>query len=86
MTDTSTLPACSVQYPMCGACGYDTGHDGDTYYCPRCDLDYDAGADATTATYRDPNAQPCRKPDTFHGGNPCQLPETHRGERHWAPW
>ena len=87
------LPTCSVHYPACGACGGETDHDGDTYYCDPCGLDYGDGADDTTATYRAPDADPCGAPcsNAWHGSRdlgpydctPCQLPTGHKSP-HWT--
>ena len=30
------LPYCSIQNPACGACGSETSHDGDSFYCEPC--------------------------------------------------
>ena len=88
-----TLPACSVQYPSCGACGSDTSHDGDGFYCDPCGLDYGAGEDGTVATYRNPDTPPCGHTCTneWHGSRvlgpyectPCQLPQDHAAD-HWT--
>lgn len=83
-----SLPACAVQYPSCGACGCDTRHDGDSFYCEECDLDYGNGDDGNVATFRDEEQKPCGKPcdNSWHGPEhfdfactPCQLPATHSG-------
>ena len=92
----SRLPSCSVQYPSCGACGGDTSHDGDSFYCPDCDLDYGDGEDGTTATYRNDD-EACGAPcdNTWHAPNaieagtsfkcaPCSLPTGH-SSFHWTP-
>ena len=91
------LPTCSIHNPTCGACGAETEHDGDTYYCDVCDLDYGDGAE-TTATYRDEDAPPCGAPcaNYWHGPDliragwayecqPCPLPATHEEGGHWHP-
>ena len=93
MTGPVTLPTCSVRYPTCGACGCETDHDGDTYYCDLCGFDYGDGADDTTATYRAPDADPCGEPcsNSWHGSRdlgpydctPCQLPAGHKAA-HWT--
>ncbi|MDQ5860683.1 MAG: hypothetical protein M3536_00270 [Actinomycetota bacterium] len=82
-----SLPACSVEYPSCGACGDNTSHDGDTFYCEDCDLDYGNGNDGNEATFRDEEEKTCGKPcdNTWHAPEqlnlictPCKLPATHR--------
>ena len=89
MTGPTCLPTCSVLYPLCGACNYETDHDGDTYYCWRCGLDYGRGEDGETATYRDESAEPCGMPCTGSLGSVrfdcgiCQLPSGHTSV-HWA--
>ena len=85
------LPACSIQSPSCGACGEETSHDGDVFYCWPCELDYGDGADGTTATYRSPDTPPCGRPCTneWHTSlgpydcTPCQLPAGHKAA-HWT--
>lgn len=84
------LPTCSVQYPSCGACHADTDHDGDSFYCDPCGLDYSDGQDGTEATYRDEDAAPCAKPctNTWHGSRDlgpydcrsCALPSGHESD------
>ena len=82
-----SLPSCAVQYPSCGACGIDTSHDGDSFYCEDCDLDYGNGDDGNEASFRDEEQPPCAKPcdNTWHRSKhfdlacePCKLPEGHR--------
>ena len=91
MTATE-LPKCSISYPTCGACYGETSHDGDSFYCDDCDLDYGSGDDGEEAAFRDEECAPCGKPcaDKFHGEeydtqykytcHPCSLPETHAGD------
>ena len=64
------LPLCSWQYPSCGACGGETSHDGDAFYCDDCGLDYGKGADGTEATYRDEGRSPCGAPCSGHTSPP----------------
>lgn len=93
----SHLPACSIQYPSCGACGQDTDHDGDTFYCNDCGLDYGNGEDQTEAEFRDEDAEPCAQAcdNYWHGADkiregwtydclPCPLPAGHTSD-HWNP-
>ena len=90
---TRRLPHCESQYPACGACGDETCHDGGTFYCDECGLDYGDGEDGTVATYRDETAPPCDEPCTndWHGSRdlgpyeciPCALPKGHTS-RHWT--
>jgi hypothetical protein len=54
-----TLPFCVTQHPLCSACGSETSHDGDSFYCPDCLLDYGDGQDGNEGTYRDPDTEPC---------------------------
>ena len=87
------LPLCSWQYPTCGACGGETSHDGDVFYCDDCRLDYGDGEDGTEATYRDEGCPPCGAPCSGHlplneaqwrwECTPCQLPDTHAPLLHW---
>ena len=81
-----SLPVCAVEYPSCGACGSNTSHDGDTFYCDECDLDYGDGDDGHEAQFRDEEQKPCGKPcdNTWHAPEhlnlictPCKLPATH---------
>lgn len=81
-----SLPVCAVQYPSCGACGGETEHDGDSFYCDDCQLDYGNGDDGNEAQFRDEEILPCGKPcdNTWHGPKhfdlectPCRLPATH---------
>jgi hypothetical protein len=86
------LPYCSVQNPSCGACGGDTRHDGDSFYCEDCLLDYGTGEDGETATYLDEEAEPCGNPcdNSWHTKfdyaecKPCSLPKGHHSD-HWTP-
>ena len=39
------LPYCSIQNPACGACGSETSHDGDSFCCEPCGLDYGDGSE-----------------------------------------
>ena len=87
-----SLPSCAVQYQACGACGADTAHDGDSFYCEDCDLDYGNGDDGNVATFRDEEAKTCSSPcdNYWHSKveldmicTPCQLPAGHRGW-HWT--
>lgn len=91
------LPTCSVQSPACGGCDGETSHDGESYYCDDCGLDYGDGDDGRTATYRDEDAEPCAVPcaNTWHAPNaikaglsfecaPCSLPKGHTS-LHWTP-
>ena len=88
------LPYCSIQNPACGACGSETSHDGDSFYCEPCGLDYGDGSE-TRATYRDEDAEPCGHPcsNYWHGPDlitpgwsflcvPCPLPASH-DNGHW---
>ena len=85
------LPLCSWQNPSCGACGGETSHDGDAFYCDDCGLDYGDGADGTEATYRDEERPPCGAPCSGHlpldgwrwECTPCRLPDTHTPLMHW---
>lgn len=92
------LPGCSVSHPACGACGKETDHDGDSFYCDECNLDYGDGGEDSTPTYRDEEAEPCAEPcdNTWHhkpgairpewsyACAPCSLPEGHTSD-HWTP-
>lgn len=90
----SKLPSCSIQYPSCGACGCETTHDGDSFYCDDCDLDYGQGQDGEQATFRDEDDKPCGEPcdNCWHGPKagytyecaPCALPTGHLST-HWTP-
>lgn len=35
-----SLPGPHIIQPTCGACGDDLSHDGETYFCAPCGLDY----------------------------------------------
>lgn len=91
-----SLPNCSIQNPSCGACYGETMHDGDSYYCEDCLLDYGDGAE-TEATFRDEEAEACGNPcsNHWHGPDkirpgtsyechPCALPAGHTSD-HWTP-
>ena len=90
-----TLPTCSVQYPICGACGADCDHDGDTFYCEPCGLDYGEGREDEPATFRDGEAPACGEPcnNSWHQDGampeyvfaclPCALPAGHTSD-HWT--
>lgn len=96
MTDRTKLPYCTIQNPACGACGGETSHDGDSFYCEPCGLDYGDGGSETRATYRDEGVEPCGHPcgNYWHGRDlsavgwsfrcePCALPATHEEGGHW---
>jgi hypothetical protein len=81
-----SLPSCTIQYPACGACGDDTDHDGDGFYCDDCGLDYGDGDESSPATFRDEEQPPCGKPcdNGWHKPealdlicSPCELPKDH---------
>ena len=79
------MPSCVATNPECGSCNNETVHDGDSFYCDDCGLDYGDGEDETVATYRDDDASMCGKfTEYFDNGRyaPCALPEGHRGA-HW---
>lgn len=87
-----SLPKCAVQHPACGACGDDTEHDGDSFYCDGCDLDYGNGDDGNEAQFRDEELPECGKPcdNGWHDAEhldlectPCKLPAGHRNW-HWT--
>lgn len=78
------LPFCTVQHPMCGACEMDTDHDGESFYCEDCGLDYGDGDDYTPATFRDADRDPCGKAcaNPWHKSfgmlcETCKLPQGH---------
>lgn len=92
----SDLPTCTIQSPACGACGLETHHDGDSFYCDDCGLDYGNGDESGPATFRDEEAQPCGEPcdnfwhkdDNLGKGwtfacTPCPLPKGHTSD-HWT--
>lgn len=91
--DRVELPLCSVQYPACGSCGGETDHDGDSFYCDECGLDYGDGDDCTPATFRDEEEERCANPcdNQWHNSidigpydcGICQLPASHKGS-HWT--
>ena len=86
----SGLPRCGFQYPSCGACGAETDHDGDSFYCDPCGLDYGYGVDGAEAVFLVEDTPPCGKPcsDTWHRASSslgaryecraCALPAGHR--------
>ena len=88
------LPYAEHQFPLCGACGGETWHDGDVLRCDDCGLDYGDGNRA--ALYLDDAAEPCGTAYVFgHGrvrlpvGDPyqytdCPLPRGHVSE-HYHP-
>ena len=86
------LPSCTVQSPACGACGMETDHDGNSFYCDDCGLDYGDGDERIPATYREEDALACGNPcdNYWHGAHgfkecrPCTLPKGHIS-MHWTP-
>lgn len=91
-----SLPNCRVQNPSCGACGRETRHDGESFYCEDCCLDYGDGEDHTEATFRDEESEPCAAAcdNYWHGPHkirygegydcsPCALPKDHTS-LHWT--
>ena len=90
------LPSCSIRNPTCGACLGETSHDGDSFYCQECGLDYGDGDDSP-AIYRDEDAETCAAPcaNSWHAADairtgwsyechPCALPTGHNSD-HWTP-
>lgn len=54
----SGLPEAIHRYPDCGVCYGELEHDGDSFYCDDCGLDYgDGGVGAPT--FRDEDDEPC---------------------------
>ena len=93
----SELPTCQVSNPTCGACGDETRHDGDYFYCEGCHLSYGDGEDFTEAEFYDTSDPACGVPCTnyWHTPNairegvsysckPCSLPGPHTSD-HWHP-
>lgn len=58
----SSLPGCIMRYPDCGACHNELAHDGESFYCDRCKLDYGRGDEDEPATFRDEEDEPCGAP------------------------
>lgn len=56
----SSLPNPSLTI-ACGACGSELDHDGDTFACYDCQLQYSNDLDSP-AEYLDPDEKPCGKP------------------------
>lgn len=94
-TTHPALPDADVQYPICGACGDETEHDGDSFRCYACRLAFDSNT--LQAEYDDELDEPCGAPCTneYHGDErikpgwtfacePCALPQGHTSE-HWTP-
>lgn len=80
------LPSCIIQYPACGACGSDTEHDGDSFYCDDCGLDFGPD-DSEPATFRDEEQPACGKEcrNNWHKVyeltcEECKLPEGHKSD------
>lgn len=85
------LPTVTVIHPLCGACQNSTQHDGESFWCDVCGLDYGDGTRDTPATFRDEDEAPCgvacgnqwhNGPDP-HDCTPCQLPAGHMSV-HWT--
>jgi len=83
----SGLPCCSIEFPSCGACGGSTSHDGDSFYCEDCGLDYGSGDDGEEATFRDEEEPACGKAcdNSWHptlglSCEPCKLPASHKSD------
>ncbi|MBK7822836.1 MAG: hypothetical protein IPJ61_17685 [Tessaracoccus sp.] len=86
-----TLPDAEAQTPACGCCYGSTDYDDGDFVCQDCQLAYDS---TMTASYLDPDAEPCGKPctNTSHTDgerlvwtcHPCQLPTTHAIGGHWT--
>ena len=81
------LPGCIVQYPACGCCGSDTEHDGDSFYCDDCGLDFGRGDESEPAEFRDEEEQACGKAcdNSWHPSlgltcGPCLLPASHTSD------
>lgn len=83
------LPSCAVQSPACGACGADTEHDGDSFVCYDCGLNYGEGREDVPAEYIDEELEPCgRECDNYWhkegrlgvvmACEPCKLPAGHK--------
>lgn len=83
------LPYAITSYPLCGACELETGHDGDSFVCEQCGLNYGDG-DETRPTFLDPDAPTCGVPSTIAEAmarlgfaiGPCELPRGHTSD-HW---
>lgn len=88
-----TLPMSIPRYPECGACGDECDHDGDSFVCDPCGLDYGNEDAGTLAVYMDPDAVPCgaacdngwHKTYRYYRFvcTPCQLPTGHKAA-HWT--
>ncbi|MGY2747251.1 hypothetical protein ACVWZ8_004368 [Arthrobacter sp. UYCu723] len=85
-----SLPRCCIQTPACGACGDDTAHDGDSFYCDDCGLDYGNGDESDPAVFRDEELPPCGEAcdNNWHikfglTCTPCELPAGHTSD-HWT--
>ena len=90
MNTPTALPVCHVNSPICGSCYHETDHDGDSFYCEPCGLDYGNGEDGTVATYRDDDAKPCGKMYSGLGSlvrayASCPLPKGHLSEHWYTP-
>jgi hypothetical protein len=88
------LPNAVPQNPACGSCSGETRWEDSGFYCEDCGLYF--RADDMSASFLDPNAQPCGAPcdNYWHGDNkiktgrrfdcyPCQLPVGH-SSLHWT--
>ena len=92
MTGKPNLPACSPQYPRCGACADELDHDGDVLYCEACRLDYPDHTGDGAADYRHEDDEPCGEPPdesdaAFYARvpypmrlMPCALPAPHTSD------
>ncbi|UXE05419.1 hypothetical protein SEA_RENNA12_68 [Arthrobacter phage Renna12] len=83
----SELPSCIVQSPACGACGSDTEHDGDSFVCFDCGLNYGEGREDEPATFLDEELPACGKAcdNSWHPTlgltcGECKLPEGHKSD------
>lgn len=90
----SVLPDAEAQCPACGCCGAETAPYGEYFACEDCDLSFDA--ETLTASFLNPEAEPCGVPcDNFwHGDHKikqgtgydcgaCKLPAGHTS-MHWT--
>lgn len=84
------LPYPIATYPLCGACEQETSHDGDSFVCEPCGLDYGEGSESDRAKFLDPGTSECgaisiSAADWGRLGiteSPCSLPNGHRSS-HW---
>lgn len=90
----SKLPDAVLQSPACGACGSETSHDGDHFYCEDCQLGFNT--DDLSAFFLNPDTEPCGfSCDNYWHGNhiiqqgqgydcgTCMLPAGHES-MHWS--